>query len=334
VADEVAAAGADNLRASDRRHLLNQSGERQPLSQTHSKSDHESVSLEIMTAVHFAERPRSQARAMFRARAGAFAPVFPSTWASPDCHNSRTDPFRLRAARSPKMECQDAFNTPSHLQSKPPHVHSPCQVEIRGQSGIMSSQLDFWKWFEAHEDELFNFESNPEAILDELSHALQLVDPDLTFEIGPKINGPREFVISAGGIKRAFPSVQGLAAAAPRLRRWRITAFRPRLSELSVIETGGKRLSSDEIKFSLLHNGKTVGIHLFIPGYSENDFGLKQIGYLFLDEALGEFDVETKLGLIKMLPAESTATEERYPLNELPQKFDQLFASLQKATEC
>jgi hypothetical protein len=40
---------------------------------------------------------------------------------------------------------------------------------------------------------------------------------------------------------------------------------------------------------------------LFIPGFREDDVALQQIGYLLLDGALGEYDVETRLGLIKML---------------------------------
>ena len=38
----------------------------------------------------------------------------------------------------------------------------------------------------------------------------------------------------------------------------------------------------------------------------EDDVDLKQIGYLLLDEALGEYDVETRLGLIKMLSPETS----------------------------
>jgi hypothetical protein len=197
----------------------------------------------------------------------------------------------------------------------------------------MSSQLDFWKWFEAHEDELFHFEINREPVFDKISYALEQVDPDLTFEIGPEINGQREFVISAAGIKRAFPAVRELAAAAPQFRRWWITAFRPRRPVECAVETGGKRVSPDDVKFTLLDNGKSVGIQLFIPGFSENDTSLKQIGYLFLDEALGEFDVETKLGLIKMLPPESTTPGPRYLLKELSKKFDELSATLQKGPE-
>jgi hypothetical protein len=52
---------------------------------------------------------------------------------------------------------------------------------------------------------------------------------------------------------------------------------------------------------------------------------------LLLDDALGEYDVETKVRLIKMLPREAETDIERYPLAELPVLFDRLIAKLAKS---
>jgi hypothetical protein len=87
--------------------------------------------------------------------------------------------------------------------------------------------VNFWNWFVDHEEELLTFESDRERIFDMLATELNKIDPALCFELGP--NDPRiEFVISAGGIKSAFPAVSALVDAAPTLERWQITAFRPR----------------------------------------------------------------------------------------------------------
>jgi hypothetical protein len=51
---------------------------------------------------------------------------------------------------------------------------------------------------------------------------------------------------------------------------------------------------------------------------------LKQIGYLFLDDTLGEYDVESRLGLIKMLSPDTPTDWDRYPLADLPALFDGL----------
>src|SRR5579883_3506273 len=195
----------------------------------------------------------------------------------------------------------------------------------------MTSEQIFWKWFQDRENELFHFEADQERIFDSLAEELQKVNPHLTFEFSPEENGKREFVISAGGIKKAFPAVTSLKSAAPVLPRWHVIAFRPRRAPM-VIQLGDKRIDPEDVQFSLLDNGKIAGLYLFMPGYKEDDLALKQIGYLLLDEALGEYDVETKVGLIKMLAPEMDCDFERYPLKQLPALFDRLVAQLEPQT--
>lgn len=64
---------------------------------------------------------------------------------------------------------------------------------------------------------LFHFETDQEKTFDKLSAELKKANPDLTFEFGPVENGKREFVISAAGIKTAFPYVESLFNSAPKL---------------------------------------------------------------------------------------------------------------------
>jgi hypothetical protein len=188
----------------------------------------------------------------------------------------------------------------------------------------MNTNCEFWDWFKKFERALFDYELNQEALFDALGTHLQSVNSHLSFEISPKCNNKRELVISASGIKEAFSAVNELVAQAPCLNLWIITAFRQRREVIRPIEYCGYCISPNSVFFSLLHNKKTVGIQLFIPGYSDENYNIKQIGYLFLDEALGEYDVETKVGLIKMFPIEADILGQRYPLPELPYQFDQI----------
>lgn len=197
----------------------------------------------------------------------------------------------------------------------------------------MSIQEQFWNWFRMHENKLFDFESNQEAIFDEISTNLQAVDSDLSFEFGPIFDGKREFAISASGIRRAFPAVLNLVEAAPRLERWKITAFRPRRDPLYEIELRGMKVSPDKVEFALLNKGSEIGIYLFIPSYTDRDPDYKQLGYLLLDNALGEFDVETKIGMIKLFPWDSSLSIKRYPWHELPGRFDELIKRLGEADD-
>jgi hypothetical protein len=85
----------------------------------------------------------------------------------------------------------------------------------------MTPQQTFWHWFVQPEAELFTFdpdrEIEREKLFEGLATALQRVDPNLTFEFGPRETA-REFVISAGGIRSAFPAVPALPADSPLCR--------------------------------------------------------------------------------------------------------------------
>jgi len=200
----------------------------------------------------------------------------------------------------------------------------------------MKTEAEFWNWFVQHEAELFDFrvehEVERERLFNELAKELQKVHRELSFEFGPN-DTPREFVITACGIKEAFPSAKSLVNSAPNLERWQITALRPRRSLTNVVEFRGKRVDPKEVQFTLLSDGKVAGVRLFIPGYQETDSALKQIAYLLLDEALGEYDVESHLGPIKMFATENDIEGERYPFIELPKQFDRLLESFSTASD-
>jgi hypothetical protein len=199
----------------------------------------------------------------------------------------------------------------------------------------MKTEKDFWDWFVRHEPKFFNFRTNQEderePIFEELATQLHKVHPDLAFEFGPN-EVRREFVISAGGIKGAFPSVASLVSAAPILDRWQVTAFRPRRNPVSVVEFRGKRVDPADVQFTLLSDGKMPGVCLFIPGYKENDPDMKTIAYLLLDESLGEYDVESQLGLIAMHSLDANTDGDRHPFASLPRHFDELVESLSGRT--
>lgn len=196
----------------------------------------------------------------------------------------------------------------------------------------MSTEQQFWKWFKEHEDELFHFERDQEPIFDRLAFALGEVDDDLTFEFGPERNGVREFVISAAGLKRAFPSVARLHDARPQLDRFYVTAFRPRRPVVNDIEYADLRIAARDVYYRLCKddNPQKIGILLFLPGRTEDRrdaFG--QVGYLFLDEALGEYDVETNVGFIEVLGHDSKYFDGAFPIQELAADFDTLLRSKQ-----
>jgi hypothetical protein len=189
-----------------------------------------------------------------------------------------------------------------------------------------STEEGFWKWFGKNEQRLFEFEVDRETVFDDLTRMMKEVNPDLTFEFGPVQDGRREFVISAGGIKSAFPAVESLYDKAPALPRWVWVKYRPRRLPLNDLQFGGKEIKVDEVNYLLAKDGDKVGVVLFFDGCNAaNQKTFAQFGYLFLDEALGEYAVETQVGFIEFHGRDSQYFPQSHPLRGLPAQFDEHF---------
>lgn len=183
------------------------------------------------------------------------------------------------------------------------------------------AEQDFWAWFQAHEANLFDFEAHQEQTFDALAAALHRVEEHLTFEFGPKQAGKREFVLSADGIREAFPPVEALHAAAPKLPRWAFVRFRPRREPMDV-SFEGVSVRAAAVRFTLTPAAGKVDIVLFLPGDERQDpEKMMGVGFLLLDHALGEFDVETKVGEIEVQPLKRVPAAAK-PLGELGRAFD------------
>jgi hypothetical protein len=187
-----------------------------------------------------------------------------------------------------------------------------------------SKEQAFWSWFQRNSDTLYHFERDRERIFDQLAAEMHRVNPELTFEFGPVLDdGTREFVISAGGVKTAFPAVEELFASAPKLAAWKWVKFRPRRSSVNDIKMLGRRLNAADVSYKLYDDGAKVGIVLFIPGYSAADKSFYgQAGFLMLDEALGEYTMETRVGFIEFAGTDDEKAPGAAPITDLGSHFD------------
>ncbi|GAB3283614.1 hypothetical protein GCM10027449_26810 [Sinomonas notoginsengisoli] len=196
-------------------------------------------------------------------------------------------------------------------------------------------EQQFWAWFASNEDDLFAFEADPGARSAQLGAALRQVHPGLTFEFGPVEEVPghgprRDFVISADGIRSAFPAVQALHAAAPDLPRWRVLKFRPRRRTIMTVVFGGHAIEPDALRFAVSPDHGKVGITAYVPGLTDaTRDSMVPVVFLILDQALGEFDVETKAGFIDILPS-GQAPADAVPASGLADAFDALVAALRR----
>ena len=87
----------------------------------------------------------------------------------------------------------------------------------------------FWNWFQTNQQLLSIMKDPGDKVHLELGSKLKSIEEDLTFEIGKEENGKHEIAISAEGIPELFPLVKQVVAAAPKLDKWKVVAFRQRV---------------------------------------------------------------------------------------------------------
>jgi len=200
-----------------------------------------------------------------------------------------------------------------------------------------SPEAAFWKWFLSVEAELSAAAENPLAPMHQvLKSRLERVHKSLTFEFGPLESGVRELAISADGDRAAFFAVERVVDAKPPLPRWNILRFRARVAEYAELrlQMQGRTIGADDIDFQLLQctdkktGERSLGVRIFIEGCpAPHDPEFVHIAFLLLDSALGEYDMETKVGGMEVLPR-AGAPEDRCPFSDLVAFFDQAFDEL------
>lgn len=193
----------------------------------------------------------------------------------------------------------------------------------------MPQSTDFWNWFIKNEELLFAVTTGHEPIVGALAVEMAKVDSNLTFEFGPVHEGMRDFVISADGIKASFPAVERLYADAPATDRWTWVKFRPRREAMD-LEIGDLRVQAETVQALLLKDPDPtmLGVAVVIPGCAVSNHDVcRMAAYLLLDQALGEFDVEMRVGRIETLGRLPAANALSHSLDDLPKAFD---AALQR----
>lgn len=191
-----------------------------------------------------------------------------------------------------------------------------------------SKEDRFWNWFlknqETYYAEVDNLDLR-EKLFDDLTTHLVKAHPDLVFEFSPiRESGVREFIISADGIKAAFPLVEKLVAKAPTIEKWQFNAFRQRVpgDELA-IRYGDLEISYSDIYFRYQDGeyGK-IGIELNIRNFNGEDY-IKNAIYILLDSLIGEYDVTMGLDWIEWVKLDESNIENLIPLTDLRDILDE-----------
>ena len=181
-----------------------------------------------------------------------------------------------------------------------------------------SKEEKFWNWFTKNQETYYNGVENleiREQLFDKLSNELQKVQSDLVFEFSPiHENGIREFTVSADGIKENFSSVISLVDKSPKMDKWKINAFRQRVSGDEIgLNFGDFKISYKDLYFRYQEVDGELGVELNIRDY--NGEGMKQNAvYILLDNLLGEYDTTIAIGWIDWEKLDESKLDEMIPI--------------------
>jgi hypothetical protein len=159
----------------------------------------------------------------------------------------------------------------------------------------MSKEKVFWNWFRKKskiysEINELNDENKINKLLDSLLKHLHDYSEGLFFQIGGD-NAVNELIISADGNKNYFTTVENLVDSAPKIRHWKIIAFKPPQGSDFVTKYKNAILNPKEIWFLPFDNDDIVqlGLRFYIPNFAQKDKDDYINGmYQVLDTILGE----------------------------------------------
>lgn len=198
-----------------------------------------------------------------------------------------------------------------------------------------SKEKKFWRWFSKNIERFNEFESDVEGNLDllclKLGKVHECIVPELLMNETEEPLRERELIISADGIKEAFPAVEKLVKCAPNIPGWQIIAFRQRKGY--VIGLAGERFDNNNVFISLeedAHRPKTVGITMYFAGADDpEDSRIQKACYLILDGCLGEYEVETKVGYVtRLILTDEVDRAKLLTLEQFADEFDKLFETI------
>lgn len=198
----------------------------------------------------------------------------------------------------------------------------------------------FWTWFQTNQQHLASIENPGDKVHVELGEYLRNIDDGLTFEIGKVAGDKRELAVSADGIPELFPLVKQVVAAAPKMERWQVVAFRQRvpvtaLKELAIrggpAGGGGEQidLAAKDMRGSVTRAGDKANVAVFIKNYTGTE-GQQNMVLVMLQQALGEYDLVTKVGDIRFASIEEDDKKDSVPFEQLGSALDNAFATSKK----
>jgi len=189
------------------------------------------------------------------------------------------------------------------------------------------SNQDFWDWFRKHEKAFFtavkmgnNIEKD---FFDKLAPKLKEIKEGFFFVTGMFNESTTELILTADGVVKNIPFIEGLVDAAPVIDGWKFTALKPALPIADVsIQMGGYKFNSGNINFYANEHSRfpdEIDITIVHADLNESNQSTVINGvYIFLDNFLGELNFATTIDNLKVV-GKAEVGKELIPVEKLKQ---------------
>jgi len=169
---------------------------------------------------------------------------------------------------------------------------------------------DFWTWWEGARDRVSRAVASggfDDRLVEDISRAVRTVHPAMAWELAPGRSAEHAFCLSPEGnpeVRQA--ALRWLDAAPPPDATWEYHPARQASPTLRGLEIGGTRFDLDETRIiaSWDEVRRRVDVRLWHPGFPQASRDVRlQVAFLFLDNLLGEDEVERWIGEVTLLDA-------------------------------
>lgn len=169
---------------------------------------------------------------------------------------------------------------------------------------------DFWSWWTTGRERVAAAIAGgafDERLVADISRAVKAIHPAMAWELAPGRVAQHAFCVSPEGnaeVRQA--ALRWLASAPPADATWEYHASKQAAPKLMGLEVAGQRFDLEEMRAiaSWDEARRRVDVRLWHPAFATAPDALRlQVGFVFLDNLLGEDDVERWVGEIELLEA-------------------------------
>ncbi|MBD3582518.1 DUF695 domain-containing protein [Flavobacterium selenitireducens] len=195
---------------------------------------------------------------------------------------------------------------------------------FRKPESIATNYAEFWAWFTHHEAELFRIIRKNNDIernfLDRVFAQLSQINSSIFLLAGMSGDNQAELVFSPDGSIGNIVFTEELVAAAPHLKRWKFTALKPAINDVS-IDYSGYVFSVANLSFSVRQRPEfpdEINLAVIFPDFTESEKDNILNGVMiFLDNFLGELETVTQIDAVAVI-ATAEPGSEIIPMSKLP----------------